>query len=408
MNKYNYIASTLGYIFECYNNVLFGFFAVTLAPIFFPENRYALLSSFGAFAAGYLTRPIGGTIFGYIGDKYGRRTALMFSVLLAAFPCFFIALLPSYKSIGIFAPILLILARLLQGISNGGDYSVTIIYIAEQKTKSKEFLTCIVVASGFLGGIVGASIAALFSLDIFPEDAWRFTFLLGGLMSIAIFLLRQKMDESNAFKAAQSFDLEQEKITKPTIQALLASCILGGANLVPIYIAIVFINKILLNDLGVDQTLIFANNSILLVIGLFLVLATSALMKRFGSEKIMLISMSYFIVLSVPVFYFCFYPPLSLFKIFLLQLFIILGDAPQIAALTYYIPRCFPAKSRCRSLGISFTMGQALLGGTTPMLCWLFIDILEFKWAPSLLLVFSSILYILAIVATNKHLYTVD
>jgi MHS family proline/betaine transporter-like MFS transporter len=403
-NKYNYIAPTLGYIFECYNNVLFGFFAVMLSSVFFPENKYAMLSSFGAFAAGYLTRPIGGTIFGYIGDKYGRRIALMFSVLLASLPCFIIAALPSYETIGIFAPILLISSRLLQGISSGGDYSATIIYIAEQKTKSKELLTCIVVGAGFIGGIVGASVAALFSLDIFPKNAWRFTFLLGGLMSIIIFALRRKMDESAAFKE----DSSDEPLPSPPLRSLFASCLLGGTNLVPIYIAIVFINKILITDLAFDQSLVFANNAIILVIGLIFVLASSFLMKRFGSEKVMLFSMVYFILFSIPAFYFCLQPPVSLSKIFLLQFFILLGDSPQIAALTYYIPRCFPTKSRCRSLGISFTVGQALIGGTTPMICWILVDTLHFKWAPGLFLVLASALYAAAILMTKRHLYNVD
>lgn len=113
--------------------------------------------------------------------------------------------------------------------------------------------------------------------------------------------------------------------------------------------------------------------------------------------------MVWFITLSIPIFYWAFLQDPSAQKIYILQAFIIVGDAPKIAALTYYIPKCFPTHTRYKSLGISFTTGQAILGGTTPAICWILVNQTTAKWSPSLLLVFSSIMYIMVLWMTRKH-----
>src|SRR5271168_643694 len=124
---------TAGHVVECFDNTLYGFFAVVLAPIFFPSSTpgVALLASYGAFAAGFLARPIGAVLFGHIGDKKGRRQPLLWSMAFIGLPTLCMGIIPSYESLGILAPVLLICCRLMQGLCFGGEYTGLGLYIAE-------------------------------------------------------------------------------------------------------------------------------------------------------------------------------------------------------------------------------------------------------------------------------------
>ena len=132
--------SMVGNILETYDMTVYGFFAHTIALEFFPkEDKLAgIASAFGIFLIGYLARPLGAAIFGYIGDKVGRKPALIFSILLIAFSTFLPGLLPTYHSVGVWTPLLLLMLRLLQGLSCGGELIGAIVFIVEHANPKKE------------------------------------------------------------------------------------------------------------------------------------------------------------------------------------------------------------------------------------------------------------------------------
>src|SRR5690606_14795534 len=135
---------------------IYGFFAPVLGKLFFPSEdpTTSLIASFGAFAAGFLMRPVGGAIFGHIGDRLGRKRALNISVLLIAIPTFLIGLLPTHAQIGMSAAIILVILRMLQGLSVGGEYTSSIVYLAESAPEGKRGLFTSASMLGGTGGIL--------------------------------------------------------------------------------------------------------------------------------------------------------------------------------------------------------------------------------------------------------------
>src|SRR2546425_8303798 len=136
-------AGMIGNVLEWYDFAIYGYFAASIGRQFFPhEDAVAqLLSAFGVFAVGYLMRPVGGAVIGHIGDRFGRRTALTFSVAAMAVPTFLIGLLPGYATLGVAAPVLFTLLRMMQGLSTGGEYTSSLVFLVEQAPQGHRGLT---------------------------------------------------------------------------------------------------------------------------------------------------------------------------------------------------------------------------------------------------------------------------
>jgi MHS family proline/betaine transporter-like MFS transporter len=191
-------AGMIGNVLEWYDFAIYGYFAATIGRQFFPnEDAVAqLLSAFGVFAIGYLMRPLGGVLVGHIGDTFGRRAALTFSVVAMAIPTFLMGLLPGYQTIGVLAPIGLTLLRVVQGLSVGGEYTGSMVFLVEQAPEGRRGLMGALGASGstagiLLGSAVGATFAASMSTAALDAWGWRIPFLLGLLVGIAGYIFRR-------------------------------------------------------------------------------------------------------------------------------------------------------------------------------------------------------------------------
>lgn len=409
MNR-NALAAISGIIFESYNNTLYGFFAVILAPTFFPTNEYlsSISASFLAFAAGYLARPIGGIILGFIGDRFGRKRALLLSSLLTTVPTFVIGILPSYASIGILAPILLISCRLIQGIAIGADYTGSIIYIAEQNgIKNKNFVTSVLVAMGFFGAALGLCVSLIFSLISISDWGWRCSFIFGSVVGIVICFMRLKMEESSTFQQTKDKNLLEKNPILSTFRSdkkqLIASCILGGANLVPVYLATVYMNVHLKDLVNLSTHSILVDNLAIFLMGGILVISSSKLISKFGEINIMNACMYWFIFLSIPLYSWAF-SHASIMTLITVQSFLLIGDAFQISALAIFLPKLFPSTRRYSGLGFSYALGQAILGGTTPLIASLLVEKTGQVASPSYFLCIIAILYIGAIAIVRRNI----
>jgi len=193
----------IGNVLEWYDFAIYGYFATQIGRNFFPhEDAVAqLLSAFGVFAIGYLMRPIGGVIVGHIGDRFGRRAALTFSVTAMAIPTFLIGLLPGYQTIGLLAPIGLTLLRIVQGLSVGGEYTSSMVFLIERAPEGRRGLMGALAASGsalgiLLGSAVGAALAASMSTAALDTWGWRIPFLLGLVVGITGYMLRRYVLEA--------------------------------------------------------------------------------------------------------------------------------------------------------------------------------------------------------------------
>jgi MHS family proline/betaine transporter-like MFS transporter len=191
------ISSSIGNILEWYDFGLFAINSVLFSQLFFPnaspENR--LIETFSVFAVGFLCRPIGALIFGYLGDKRGRALTLRMSILMISLPTLFIGFLPTYASVGVLAPILLTVTRIWQGISIGGEYSGSLVYLAEiAPAKLRATITSFASSGANLGillaTVVGLLCDTIFSNDVFMRWGWRIPYMLSGILSLIIYTTR--------------------------------------------------------------------------------------------------------------------------------------------------------------------------------------------------------------------------
>ena len=183
---------------EWYDFAVYGYFAAVIGSQFFPSSdpSVSLIAAFGAFAAGFLVRPLGGLVFGAIGDRLGRQRAMMLSVLAMAIPTVLIGCLPTYASIGILAPIAIIVLRIVQGLSVGGEYTSSLVFLAEHAAPNRRAITAVwgmwgATAGILLGSGVGAIVASNLSEDNIASWGWRLPFIFGALVAITGYLVRK-------------------------------------------------------------------------------------------------------------------------------------------------------------------------------------------------------------------------
>jgi MHS family proline/betaine transporter-like MFS transporter len=187
--RHRIMAGFIGNVVEWYDFALYGYLAGVIAPVFFPtgDPTAGLIATYGIFAAGFLMRPLGAAVFGWFGDRYGRARTMQISVAMMALPTLLIGVLPTYAQVGMLAPLLLVLIRLLQGLSVGGEFSSSATYLVETAPDGKRGLTGSWANIGSMtGSLLGVAAAALvtnlFDPDTLSDWAWRLPFLGGALL----------------------------------------------------------------------------------------------------------------------------------------------------------------------------------------------------------------------------------
>jgi MFS family permease len=208
--KRSVASASIGGLIEMYDFVIYIFLSPIIATLFFPKTNHsiALLLTLAIFAIGYLARPLGGLLFGHITDLAGRRTGLMVSVMMMACPIFLIAVLPSYQSFGIFAPIALLVLRIIQGLSVGGEFPSSVVFVIEKSSLEKRGWNTAWIFFGINCGIViGSAVAALLEILFSHAQvygwAWRIPFFLGSLLAVLGFYIRSKLYETPIFTEHQ-------------------------------------------------------------------------------------------------------------------------------------------------------------------------------------------------------------
>ncbi len=309
------VAGAIGNVLEWYDFGLFGFFASVIARQFLPaEDRLASLTgTFGVYATGFLMRPVGGLVFGYVGDRVGRKRALELSVLLMAGATTVMGFLPTHATIGIAAPILLTLVRLLQGLSVGGEYIGSMSFLAEHAPPGRRaFIGSWSSASTVLGTLLGSGTAALLIGILTDEQVsswgWRLPFQCGFLIGVVGLWLRLGVEESPVFVALQK---SGAVVGNPIVEALrhdrrgIATTIgLAAISSVGFYLPFVWLptwlSRIKEPPLSESQAL-WANTFALLAL-LILTPFTAILSDRVGRKPMYLAAVLGYAVLSYPLF----------------------------------------------------------------------------------------------------------
>src|SRR5215813_12561585 len=301
-------AGVIGNVLEWYDFAIYGYFASAIGRQFFPhEDAVAqLLSVFGVFALGYLMRPLGGVLVGHIGDQFGRRAALTFSVVAMAIPTFLIGLLPAYQTIGVLAPIGLTLLRVVQGLSVGGEYPSSMVFLVEHAPEGRRGLMGALAATGgaigtLLGSAVGAAIAASMSITALDAWGWRIPFLLGLVAGIAGYFLRRQVLETGVAEKRKRAPIVETLHDHWRVIAAFAG--LSVFSAVTFYIAFVYMVSWLQTADGIPPSRSLEINTFSMVVSLPVLIAAGWLSDRLGRKPLMLLASMGGLVGALPLFW---------------------------------------------------------------------------------------------------------
>ncbi|MBL0941656.1 MAG: MFS transporter, partial [Alphaproteobacteria bacterium] len=367
------IAAMIGNALEYYDVMLYGFFATMLAPVFFPASNQitSIISSLGTFAAGFIMRPLGGLVFGHLGDRFGRRYALVLAIFLVTIPTLIIGILPPYATIGIAAPIILVTCRLLQGLCVGGEYSGASIFVIEYARKGREaFAGSILCAAGFLGGVLGTFLGFVCTLPIMPSWGWRIPFLIGSVIGLIGYYIRTGVGESPEFIRHQNEEIVKIPlfaILRDRKRNLLCTIGIGATSLIPFYMASVYMGYLLSSKLNLPTSKIMLINVILNIFLMILLPLMGIIADKIGKAKLMIGSTCFSILSAYPLFLML-EKDLSLLNIIIIQTVLAIITAGFGAPSTALLSSLFPVHERYSGVGFGYALGGALLGGTTPLI----------------------------------------
>ncbi|MDN3481093.1 MFS transporter [Arthrobacter sp. APC 3897] len=380
--------TVVGNTMEWFDIGVYGYLAVTMGAVFLSEADASaqLIFSLGVFAATFLARPLGGVVFGRLGDRLGRQKTLAVTLMLMAGSTFVIGLLPGYAQIGMWAPILLILMKLLQGFSTGGEYAGATTFVTEYAPdKRRGFLSSILDLGSYMGFALGAGVVSVLQLTLSAETmldwGWRIPFLVAGPLGLIAIYFRLKIEESPAFQAtldAQEANAASEnpdgETAPPGTLAMIglywrpiivAMVLVAAANTVG-YTLTSYMPSYLTDSMGYD-----ALHGTLLTIPVLVAMALciplcGKLSDRIGRRPVLLMGAGSTIVLAVPAFLLIANGPVwsTLLGLGLLAVPVTL----YVSNLASALPALFTTASRYGAMGISYNFAVAIFGGTAPLI----------------------------------------
>lgn len=369
------VTGMIGNALEWYDFVLFVQFAPFIGKLFFPagNDSAAMLAVLGVFAAGFIMRPIGGVLFGYIGDKLGRKASVVISILLMSIPTAAIGFLPTYEAVGIAAPIVLTLIRLLQGLALGGGFSGCMTFLVEYSPKNKRGL--IGSASMFsLGGGVLLGILVTQGIHIFmPEPefqlwGWRIPFIASLAIGTVAFYIKNNIEESPTYlKAREHGKLSKAPVRdvfKYHLKPLITAVGVYLTVTVPFYSFSAFFNTFMQTNLGYSLKESMTINGIAIFCFMLAIPLSGYLSDQIGRKKTLIAAAVAIGFMSYPTFLFItaggFYMPLIGQIMFGVLIGFYMGPVPAM------LVELFPTSVRFTGLALSYNFSAALFGGTVP------------------------------------------
>ncbi|SEE96582.1 MFS transporter, MHS family, proline/betaine transporter [Arthrobacter alpinus] len=380
--------TVVGNTMEWYDVGVFGYLIGTMGPVFLPDSDPSVQTLFllGTFAATFLARPLGGVVFGWLGDKIGRQKVLAATLIVMAASTFAVGLLPGYAQIGIWAAVLLVLLKLVQGFSTGGEYAGATTFVSEYAPDNRRgFFASILDLGSYMGFAIGAALVSVLQLTLGQEAmeqwGWRLPFLIAGPLGLIAVYFRMKIEESPQFQATLDANEENAKSAAASDEAtssgpvrlvkvywrqvVLAMVLVAAANTVG-YALTSYMPTYLTDSKGYDPV-----HGTLLTIPILVAMAlciplTGRLSDRVGRRPVLWVGAISTVVLAVPAFLLIGVGPVWT---------TLLGLALIAFPVTFYVanlasalPALFPTSSRYGGMGISYNFAVAIFGGTAPFI----------------------------------------
>lgn len=369
--------AALGGALEFYDFVIFVFFTKTLSTLFFPEDMpswLAQLQVYGIFASGYIARPIGGIVMAHFGDLLGRKKMFTLSVLLMALPTLLIGLLPTYATLGLAAPVLLLFLRVVQGIAIGGEVPAAWVFVAEHVPEKRIGFACASLTSGLtLGILIGSLMGTTIYTQLSPEDVlsygWRIAFILGGVFGFFAVWLRRWLHETPVFeemkkKKAISKEIPLKTVLKDHKPSVVLSMLVTWMLTAGIMVLILMTPTLIQNQFGIAPELAFKGNNIAsfcLVIGC---LIGGLAADKIGYAKALLIGSAILLFSNYALYIDLVNGGANFIPLYALAGFTVgvVGVVPTVMI------HAFPPAIRFSGISFSYNMAYAIFGAITPPL----------------------------------------
>lgn len=403
------ISAAIGNALEWYDFGVYGYFSVVIAQVFFPNSGLGLLLTFATFGVGFLMRPLGGFVFGHFGDKIGRRNTLIASVGIMGVATFIIGLIPPYAAIGVWAPILLLVFRLIQGFSVGGEYAGSASFLVEYAgPRRRGMIGSIQSISVFLGSLAG-SMSGLLVTSLMSEEAvnsygWRIPFLSGVLLGAVALYLRLRVEETPAFRAV----LQQGQVEKAPLIDLFRTQYVAMIKLlclaifftVGYYIVLIYIPSYLSEELGFASSFSFLATSIAILFGVVVVAVSGYASDKVGRKPLLIASALATVILSVPTFAIVGLGSntFALIGVLLLMLpvAVLYGVAPTAFA------ELLPTRLRYGGFSIPYNIATSLFGGFAPFIATWLIRVTGNPLSPSFYMIFAAAVALVALLTFRE------
>ncbi|EPC8410418.1 alpha-ketoglutarate transporter [Bacillus thuringiensis] len=377
----NIFKGSVGNLIEWYDWYVYSAFAVYFSAEFFPKGdpTSQLLNTAAIFAVGFLMRPIGSLLMGRYADRHGRRAALTLSITVMAGGSLIIACTPSYESIGIMAPIILVLARLLQGLSLGGEYGTSATYLSEMASSGRRgFYSSFQYVTLVAGQMVALGVQIVLQQLLSEPDmkawGWRIPFIIGAMGAVAVLWLRRTMDESEQFSNIKS----QKRESAGTVRALMkhpkavltvVGLTLGGT--VAFYTYTTYLQKFMVNTVGLPKEVVSWINFAALLIFVVLQPIAGLLSDKIGRRPLLMAFGILGTLLTAPIFFFMekTTEPMVAFLLMMVGLIIVTGYTSINAIVKAEL---FPTEIRALGVGLPYALTVAIFGGTAEFIAlWL-------------------------------------
>ncbi|HHT7143300.1 TPA: MFS transporter [Bacillus cereus] len=377
----NIFKGSVGNLIEWYDWYVYSAFAVYFSAEFFPKGdpTSQLLNTAAIFAVGFLMRPIGSLLMGRYADRHGRRAALTLSITVMAGGSLIIACTPSYESIGIMAPIILVLARLLQGLSLGGEYGTSATYLSEMASSGRRgFYSSFQYVTLVAGQMVALGVQIVLQQLLSEPDmkawGWRIPFIIGAMGAVAVLWLRRTMDESEQFSNIKS----QKRESAGTVRALMkhpkavltvVGLTLGGT--VAFYTYTTYLQKFMVNTVSLPKEVVSWINFVALLIFVVLQPIAGLLSDKIGRRPLLMAFGILGTLLTAPIFFFMekTTEPIVAFLLMMVGLIIVTGYTSINAIVKAEL---FPTEIRALGVGLPYALTVAIFGGTAEFIAlWL-------------------------------------
>jgi MFS transporter, MHS family, proline/betaine transporter len=399
-------AASIGNALEWFDFVIYGFFATTMAKLFFPAENYtvSLLYALIVFGVTFFMRPLGAIVLGSFADRHGRRAALTLTIALMMLGTAVIAVVPTYSSIGIAAPVLVVAARLLQGFSAGGEFGSATAFLAEQNPERRGFFSSWQFASQGLTTILatgfGATLAGVLTTEQLEAWGWRIPFLFGLLIGPVAYYIRRHTDETTEFRSARTSGSPLREAVAGNKKRLLIAFGTVILCTVAMY-TVLFMPTYAIRQLGLPASGSFVASLLTGAIQVVLIPIVGHISDRHGRLPIAFASAIAILLAIYPMFAWLQAVP-TLPTLLTVQAIIGVMLAGYMGGLAALMSELFPTRLRTTGLSVSYSFGVAIFGGFAPFInAWL-IEMTGNKTAPSFYLMLAALISIAALIAARR------